>query len=73
MLYRDVRSAKLVTTSFTLARNDAGSPEPLLRPLPTPGDEAGILDVYDPYLSYDAGTIPSSEMMALRGTALARA
>jgi hypothetical protein len=45
-------------TPFTLVGNSADSPEPLLRPSPTTGHDAEILDVSDPYLGYEAEAVP---------------
>src|SRR5919106_2431568 len=46
------------TTSLTSVGSHAGSPEPIRGPSPTMGHEAEILDVYDPFLGYDAETCP---------------
>jgi hypothetical protein len=35
----------MVTTSLTLVGNSADSPEPILRPSPTTGHDAEILDL----------------------------
>jgi hypothetical protein len=51
-----------VTTSFTLVGNGADFPEPLRRPSPDTGHEAEILDVYNPYLAYDAETFPYQQL-----------
>ena len=48
----------MAKTSFMLVGNEAGSPEPFLRPLPATGDDANILGVYDPSLGYNAEDCP---------------
>jgi hypothetical protein len=47
-----------VTTSYTSVGKSADSPEPLLRPAPTTGDDADMLDVEDPDVGYDAEKFP---------------
>jgi hypothetical protein len=47
-----------VRTSFTSVGSQADSPAPIRRPSPATGHEAEILDVDNPYLSYDAETFP---------------
>jgi hypothetical protein len=44
--------------SLTRVGHAADSPESLLRPSPATGHAAEILDVYDPYLGYDAAKFP---------------
>ena|SRR5882724_4945344 len=51
----------MATTSLTLVGHSAGSPAPLLRPLPATGQDAEILGVEDPYVGYDAETCPSQQ------------
>jgi hypothetical protein len=45
-------------TSLTVVGNSTDSPEPILSPFPATGHDAEILDVEDPYLSYDAEIFP---------------
>jgi hypothetical protein len=47
-----------VKASFTPVGSCADSPGPPLRPSPATGHAAEILDVYDPYLGYDAEKFP---------------
>jgi hypothetical protein len=51
----------MAATSFTSVASDAGSPEPIRGPSPAPGHEAEILDVSDPYLSYNAEKFPYTQ------------
>jgi Lipocalin-like domain len=53
-----VLHTNMAMTSLTLVGHSAGFPEPILRPSPATGHDAEILDVYDPYLGYDAETFP---------------
>jgi hypothetical protein len=48
----------MARTSFTYLGSEADSPEPLLGPSPATGHAAEILDVYNPYLGYDAEEFP---------------
>jgi hypothetical protein len=48
----------MAKTSFTLVGNSADSPAPLLRPSPTTGHDAEMLDVEDPDFGYDAEILP---------------
>jgi hypothetical protein len=48
----------MTTTSLTSVGSDAGSPKLIRGPSPATGHEADILDVYGPYLGYDAETFP---------------
>jgi hypothetical protein len=48
----------MATTSLASVGNSADLPEPLLRPSPATGHDAEILDVYNPYLGYDAEKFP---------------
>ena len=54
----EAHATHMATTSVTSVASDAGSPEPIRGSSPAPGHEAEILDVSDPFLSYDAETFP---------------
>jgi hypothetical protein len=54
----EAHATHMAMTSWTSVGSDAGSPEPIRRPSPATGHEAEILDVYDPYLGYDAEKFP---------------
>jgi hypothetical protein len=51
----------MAMTFLTLVGNSADSPEHILRLSPATDHNAEILDVYDPYLGYDAETFPYHE------------
>jgi hypothetical protein len=48
----------MAATSVTLVGSEASAPEPILRPSPATSHDAEMLDVEDPYLSYDPDTFP---------------
>jgi hypothetical protein len=55
-------------TSFTPVRNEADSPQPILRPSPVTGLDPNIFDVEKPYLGYDAETCPYQQPQRIMWT-----
>jgi hypothetical protein len=56
--FRQASPSRMTTTSLTPVGHSADSPEPLLRPWPTTGHEANILETYEVYFGYNAERFP---------------